>query len=144
MDHLTKSKRSWNMSRIRSKDTCPELILRSSLHRLGYRYRLHQSSLPGKPDIVLPKYKAVILVHGCFWHKHLKCKLAATPKSNILFWRKKLDGNVSRDARNIQLLKASGYLVLIVWECQLSNDKVLKIVRSLDKKLDRRKERLCR
>jgi len=87
MDNLTKEKRSWNMSRIKGKDTKPELYVRSILHSLGYRFRLHRKDLPGKPDIVLPKYQTVIFVHGCFWHRHQGCKLAYNPKSRIYFYR---------------------------------------------------------
>ncbi|MBU1162905.1 MAG: DNA mismatch endonuclease Vsr, partial [Proteobacteria bacterium] len=87
MDIISKEKRSWNMSRIRGKDTKPEIIVRSMLHRMGYRFRLHRKDLPGKPDIVLPKYKTVIFVHGCFWHRHKGCKYAYTPKSRVKFWK---------------------------------------------------------
>src|SRR5450759_3948198 len=96
MDIISKEKRSWNMSRIRSKDTKPEKIVRSLLHRMGYRFRLHVQDLPGKPDIVLPRHKTVIFVHGCFWHRHPKCKYAYTPKSRIEFWSKKFEDNIAR------------------------------------------------
>jgi len=96
-DHLTKDKRSWNMSRIRSRHTKPELILRSLLHRSGFRFRINYNKLPGSPDIVLPKYKTVIFVHGCFWHRHPNCSKATTPNTNRPYWKKKFDKNVSRD-----------------------------------------------
>lgn len=118
MDKLSKEKRSWNMSRIKSKNTKPELKVRSLLHKLGYRFRLHRKDLPGKPDIVLPKYKAVILVNGCFWHRHPRCKKAYTPKENVDFWEEKFNKNISRDKKNLELLKKYGWDVFIVWECE--------------------------
>lgn len=99
-DRLTKARRSWNMSRIRGKDTTPEKAVRSLLHRMGYRFRLHVKRLPGRPDIVLPKYRAVIFVHGCFWHRHRGCKNCTTPTNNRGFWVKKLEGNARRDEPN--------------------------------------------
>ncbi|MEC7641315.1 MAG: DNA mismatch endonuclease Vsr, partial [Nitrospinota bacterium] len=99
VDTISKEKRSWNMSRIRSRDTSPELIVRSLLHRLGYRFRIHRKDLPGKPDIVLAKYKTVIFVHGCFWHQHKDCKYAYLPKTRVNFWKEKLQGNSERDKR---------------------------------------------
>ena len=92
MDQLTAEHRSWNMSRIRSKDTAPERIVRSLLHRMGYRFRLHRQGLPGRPDIVLPGRRTVVMVHGCYWHRHLGCRLAYTPKSNQEFWETKFLG----------------------------------------------------
>ena len=99
-DILSKERRSWNMSRIRGSDTKPELLVRSLLHRMGYRFRLHRKDLPGRPDIVLPKYRTVIFVHGCFWHRHKGCKYAYTPKSRTDFWQNKFQGTVERDKRN--------------------------------------------
>ena len=99
MDHLAKEKRSWNMSRIRSVDSTPELILRKLLHREGYRDRLHQADLPGKPDLVLKKFNTVIFLHGCFWHLHKNCKRATVPKTNKKYWNKKLDKNKKRDSK---------------------------------------------
>lgn len=96
------------MSRVRSRSTKPELIVRSLLHRLGYRFRLHRKDLPGTPDLVLPKYKTVIMVHGCFWHQHKGCKRATLPKSNRAFWKKKLDANRARDARAARELELQG------------------------------------
>jgi DNA mismatch endonuclease (patch repair protein) len=121
-DTLTSERRSWNMSRIRGWDTGPELVLRSLLHRAGFRFRLHAKQLPGRPDIILPRYRAAIFVHGCFWHRHLGCRNATTPSTRREFWRAKFDGNVSRDTRNQAALGAAGWTVLIVWECELKSD----------------------
>ena len=122
VDSLTREKRSWNMSRIRSKDTNPEKIVRSLLHRMGYRFRLNVKSLPGKPDIVLPKYKTVIFVHGCFWHRHPKCKYAYTPKSRIEFWGKKFSDNVERFKIIKKELKHLKWNVLVIWECEIKSN----------------------
>ncbi|MBW2568909.1 MAG: DNA mismatch endonuclease Vsr [Deltaproteobacteria bacterium] len=121
MDILTKEKRSWNMSRIRSGNTKPELLVRSLLHRMGYRFRLHRKDLPGKPDIVLPKHKAVVFVHGCFWHRHEGCKYAYMPKSRLEFWGTKFKSNVERDRKVKKQLKEKNWRVLVIWECELSN-----------------------
>jgi DNA mismatch endonuclease (patch repair protein) len=118
MDRISREHRSWNMSRIKSRDTNPERTVRSILHRLGYRFRLHVSSLPGRPDIVLPKWRQVILVHGCFWHRHKGCTFAYTPKSRIRFWLKKFEDNVKRDAICASRLRRAGWHVAVVWECQ--------------------------
>src|SRR3546814_11416036 len=107
------------MSRIRSSNTSPELALRRALHALGFRFRLHRKDLPGKPDIVLPRYRTVVFVHGCFWHRHAGCKVATTPKSNTGFWIEKFDRNVARDSRSRELLETQGWNVIIVWECEL-------------------------
>ncbi len=121
MDSLTKEKRSWNMSRIKGKNTQPELIVRSYLHKHGYRFRLHRKDLPGKPDIVLPKYRTIILVHGCFWHRHPECKYAYMPKSRIEFWREKFEGNIKRDEIRVKQLQELGWEVIIIWECETRN-----------------------
>jgi DNA mismatch endonuclease (patch repair protein) len=105
-------------------NTRPELIVRSLLHRSGYRFRLHKKNLPGKPDIVLPKYKSVIFVNGCFWHSH-GCKDSGTPKSNTGTWRKKLEDTVLRDTRNYSQLEQAGWRVLVVWECELRDKEAL-------------------
>ena len=120
-DTISKERRSWNMSRIRGKDTRPELIVRSTLHRMGYRFRLHRKDLPGKPDIILPKYRTVIFVHGCYWHRHKNCKLAYTPKSRTEFWRTKFQGTMERDKRNQLELKKLGWKVVVIWECEIPN-----------------------
>ena len=109
------------MSRIKGRNTAPELVVRSMLHRLGYRFRLHRQDLPGKPDLTLPRHKAVVLVHGCFWHRHPQCRLAYCPKSNSKFWNKKFAENVRRDRTTIRVLRKLGCRVLVVWECQTVN-----------------------
>lgn len=129
-DSLSKAKRSWNMSRVRSKDTKPELLVRSLLHRSGYRFRLHKAGLPGKPDIVLTKHKTVIFVHGCFWHRHSGCSDATTPKTRTAFWEKKFEENVARDKRTAIALRDLDWNVITVWECELKNaEKLLKRLR---------------
>jgi DNA mismatch endonuclease (patch repair protein) len=127
VDKLTARRRSENMRRIRSKDMKPELVVRSTVHRLGYRFRLHAKELPGKPDIVRRKYKQAILVHGCFWHLHPKedCADARLPKSNTDYWHNKLKCNVERDALAIRALKRSGWCVLVIWECETKEQKKL-------------------
>src|SRR6266403_337038 len=125
-DRLTKERRSWNMSRIRGKNTAPEKIVRSLLHRMGCRFRLHCKNLPGRPDIVLPKYKTVIFVHGCFWHRHRGCKNCTTPTRNRGFWIKKLEGNAMRDRVHRKALQALGWEVATVWECQTERPKPLE------------------
>jgi DNA mismatch endonuclease (patch repair protein) len=106
------------MARIKSGNTLPELNLRKAVHRLGLRFRLHGSNLPGKPDLVFPRYKAVVFVHGCFWHRHAGCKIASTPKSNTEFWKSKFNRNTRRDARVVDELVARGWRVFIAWECE--------------------------
>lgn len=121
MDRLTPYKRSALMSRIRGKDTAPEKILRTALHKAGYRYRTHARDLPGCPDIVFRRRQKVIFVHGCFWHLHANCKLGALPKSKLRYWKPKLEANVARDKRNSRRLRSKGWRVLVVWQCQLRN-----------------------
>ena len=126
VDSLTKERRSWNMGRVHSKDTKPELIVRSILHRSGYRFRLHNEALPGKPDIVLAKYRTVIFVHGCFWHRHKNCPDATIPKTNTAFWEHKLNRNVERDKRTQITLQQLGWKILVVWECETTKpDKLV-------------------
>ncbi|MGZ7132495.1 MAG: very short patch repair endonuclease [Halobacteriota archaeon] len=124
VDFLTPTQRSERMSRIRGKDSQPELALRHVLHRLGLRYRLHAKELPGKPDLVFPRHKAVVFVHGCFWHRHEGCKIATTPKSNTPFWVEKFEKNVARDNRSAAALTDLGWRVFVVWECDLAPSKV--------------------
>jgi DNA mismatch endonuclease, patch repair protein len=124
-DRLTKAHRSWNMSRIGSRDTKPEMIVRSLLHRMGYRFRLHRRDLPGSPDIVLPRHGVVIFVHGCFWHRHPRCKLAYTPSTRARFWKKKFADNVGRDHRQRKQLEDMGWRAQIVWECETANTQQL-------------------
>lgn len=132
-DHLTPEKRSWNMAQIKGKNTKPEILVRSMLHRAGYRFSLHRKDLPGKPDIVLPKYRTVIFVHGCFWHRHKNCKYATTPGTNVEFWQKKFERNVSNDRKHSRELRRLGWHVITVWECQLK--KPDRVFRRLEKAL---------
>ena len=118
-DVHTKKQRSYNMSRIRSKNTKPELIVRSFLHKQGYRFRLHDNKLPGKPDIVLKKYKTVIFVHGCFWHGHKNCKLFVVPKTRTDWWLEKINRNTERDKKAKRQLKKLGWKVVMVCECRV-------------------------
>ncbi len=122
------------MSRIRGRDTGPELRVRSITHRLGFRFSLRRTDLPGRPDIVLPRYRTVIFVHGCFWHRHKRCTNSVVPKTRRDFWLSKLDSNVLRDRRNAKALRSLGWHVLVVWECELENEAKLrrKIMKALD------------
>lgn len=114
------------MSAIKNKDTKPEIVVRSLVHRMGYRYALHRNDLPGHPDIVLVRHEKIILVHGCFWHMH-NCKHGrSSPTTNYRFWQTKREGNVSRDKRNLRKLRRDGWKVLIIWECQTKNKEKLK------------------
>jgi len=126
VDTVSPEQRSWNMSQIKGKNTKPELIVRSQLHRMGFRFRLHRKDLPGKPDIVLPKYRTVVFVHGCFWHRHKKCKYSYDPKSRKLFWQKKFDQNVERDKRNRRKITSLGWKTVVWWECQVIHPRILK------------------
>lgn len=133
MDRLAPEHRSWNMSRIRGSNTAPERTVRSVLHRMGYRFRLHRRELPGSPDIVLPKYETVIFVHGCFWHRHRKCRFAYTPKSRVEFWQRKFDENVKRDQRVYRQLRRMGWRVVVVWECQTTDP--IRLAKRVDRVL---------
>jgi len=133
VDHLTPEKRSWNMSRIRSKNTKPEMVVRSLLHQMGYRFRLHRKDLPGTPDIVLPKYKTVIFVHGCFWHQHHDCSRATLPKTNTDYWLPKLKRNIERFQESKIQLVNTGWKVIVVWECELKD--IDKLSKSLKKEI---------
>lgn len=130
MDIWSKAKRSNVMSKIKGKNTKPEMILRSALFLLGYRYRIHVKDLPGKPDLVFPKYKTVIFVQGCFWHYHQGCPEGRIPSSNTEFWKEKLKKNVDRDLKNIEQLKKAKWKVVVVWECEIEKnlDKTIKTV----------------
>lgn len=121
MDRLSTKRRSWLMSRVRGKDTRPEIMVRTVAHGLGLRYRLHQESLPGRPDLVFKKHNIVIFVHGCFWHRHPGCRKAGFPKSNVEFWREKFERTIKRDARTMKSLRESGWKVEVVWECETKN-----------------------
>ena len=118
-DIVTPAVRSQMMSRIRGRDTKAEIALRKALHARGYRYRVNDQRLQGSPDIVFPKFRAVVFVHGCFWHRHTDCVKAYTPKSRVAFWQAKFDANVQRDQRNIRDLQAAGWRVAVVWECTI-------------------------
>lgn len=122
-DIVDTATRSRMMSRIKGRNTTPEMRVRKFLHAHGFRYRLHVKRLPGSPDIVLPKYHVAIFVHGCFWHQHPGCQYASMPKSNTAFWKVKLDGNLERDRRNIVALEKMGWRCLIIWEC-LTKDEI--------------------
>jgi DNA mismatch endonuclease (patch repair protein) len=123
-DVHSKETRSYNMSRIRSKDTKPELIVRKFLFSKGFRYRLNDKRLPGKPDIVLPKYKTVIFIHGCFWHGHKGCRYYVVPKTKTEWWLAKINANVSNDKKSIETLTQNGWKVLEIWECQLKKNTI--------------------
>lgn len=118
MDTLTKKERSQRMRLVRQKDTSSEMAVRSFLHREVFRYSLQRRDLPGKPDVVLPKYKTVVFVHGCFWHRHERCKRATTPATNTEFWQAKFEANVDRDRSVMDLLRRAGWRVVIIWECE--------------------------
>lgn len=130
-DVHTKKQRSYNMSRIKGKDTKPEMLVRKFLHANGYRYKLHDKKLSGKPDIVLPKYNTVIFVHGCFWHGHANCKYFKIPQTRTQWWTDKINGNKANDAKAVKALKKDGWKVIVVWECQLKPTKQQKILNSL-------------
>lgn len=135
MDIKSKESRSYNMSRIRSKDTKPEELVRKYLFAQGFRYRKNDTRLPGKPDIVLPKYKTVIFVNGCFWHGHEGCKYFVWPKSNPSFWRQKIESNIQRDKHNCQMLVHQGWKVIVIWECSLKkqffNDTMANLIEEI-------------
>lgn len=118
VDRISPERRSWNMARIRGCDTSPELFVRSLLHRMGFRFRLHCKNLPGRPDIVLPRHRKVVLVHGCYWHRHAGCKYAYSPKSRVEFWTQKFERNITRDRETLVQLEALGWSCLVVWECE--------------------------
>lgn len=125
MDHVSPRQRSALMSRIRSRDTVPERLVRSHLHRMGYRFRLHRSDLPGRPDVVLPRFRRVIFVHGCFWHGHEGCGRSKRPSTNVDFWNKKLDATIDRDKKNRRLLTKLGWTNSVIWECETKDPKTL-------------------
>ena len=128
MSHMAdvhdKAVRSYNMSRIRGKNTKPEVLVRKYLFSKGFRFRKNDKRYPGKPDIVLPKYKTVIFINGCFWHHHENCRIAYKPKDNADFWQAKFDANVARDRKNEALLRDAGWKVIIVWECEIRNKEL--------------------
>jgi DNA mismatch endonuclease (patch repair protein) len=134
-DVHSKKIRSYNMSQIRSANTKPELLVRKFLHAQGFRYSLHKKSLPGKPDIVLPKYKTILFIHGCFWHGHANCKYFVVPKTRTTWWLNKINTNKANDANAAKTLKKDGWKIIIVWECKLKPGKVEKTLISLWRKL---------
>lgn len=134
VDVVDRATRSRMMSGIRGKNTKPELLVRKFLHGRGLRFRLHAKELPGKPDLVFPKYKAVVFVHGCFWHQHPRCKFAVTPASNVEFWKHKLGATQERDLRNKRMLEALAWRVLTVWECQLDEQHLSDLVEKIKSK----------
>jgi DNA mismatch endonuclease (patch repair protein) len=127
-DKVSPQQRSRMMSRVKGKDTSPEKKVRSTIHQMGYRFRLHRKDLPGKPDIVLPRHGKIIFVHGCFWHGHEGCKRSKRPSSNTEFWNKKLSRNKERDKQNLESLRRSGWDVLVVWECQVKDREQLRAI----------------
>ncbi|ERK47637.1 very short patch repair endonuclease [Faecalitalea cylindroides] len=133
MDNLSKKDRSLNMSHIKGKNTSLEILVRKKLFADGFRYKINDSSLPGKPDIVLPKYHTVIFVNGCFWHRH-NCKLATIPKTNTEYWINKFKKNEENDEKNYRLLRNYGWHVIVVWECEIKED-VDKLIKSIEKEL---------
>lgn len=128
---MNKETRSYTMSRITKRDTKPELLVRKYLFKNGFRYRLYNRNLPGNPDIVLPKYKTIIFVNGCFWHAHTGCKLNRLPKSRLEYWIPKIMGNVARDKINAKTLKKEGWRVITIWECNLRKTKLIRTLENL-------------
>ena len=135
-DVHSRAQRSYNMSRIRSAHTKPEMLVRKFLHSLGYRYRLHEKKLPGRPDLVLPKYKTVIFIHGCFWHGHHNCKYYVVPKTRTEWWLNKITVNQANDRKAVLALKKQGWKIITVWECDLKPGKVEKTLAALVKTIE--------
>ena len=133
VDRISEEKRSWNMSRIKGSDTNPEIIVRSFLHRQGLRFRVNDKNLPGKPDIVLKKYRTIVFVDGCFWHRHTGCRFAYTPKSRIEFWTEKFKSNVKRDRKVNTMLKEQSWNVVRIWQCQVKPEGLKKLVEKIKK-----------
>jgi DNA mismatch endonuclease (patch repair protein) len=125
MDSVSPERRSEIMGRVAGENTGPEIAVRRLLHRLGYRFRLHRKNLPGKPDVVLPKWRTVVLIHGCFWHRHDGCPNTRTPKSKVEFWTRKFAENVERDRKAKAQLESLGWRVLVIWECELKDVEAL-------------------
>lgn len=124
-DVFSKEKRSWLMRRVKRRDTKPEILVRSFVHRMGYRFRIHRRDLPGNPDIVFPRHGKVIFVHGCFWHGHEGCPRSKRPTTNKSFWNEKLDGNTARDKRFRRALQRMGWKVFVVWQCETQEPEKL-------------------
>ncbi|MGO9518831.1 MAG: very short patch repair endonuclease [Candidatus Korobacteraceae bacterium] len=127
VDLLSRARRSQNMRQIRSKDTKPEMAVRRLLHAMGYRFRLHRSTLPGKPDLVFPRRKKIVDVRGCFWHRHVGCVDSHIPKSRAGYWGPKLRRNVQRDKRNLKCLRELGWRVFVIWECEVTQSNIAKL-----------------
>jgi DNA mismatch endonuclease (patch repair protein) len=138
MDIFSKSKRSEIMSKVSGKDTKPEILVRKYLFSKGFRYRKNVNGLTGKPDIVLPKYKTIIFIHGCFWHGHSNCEASRLPASNIEYWTKKISSNIERDLQNKKILKKSRWNIIVIWECELKKEKIEKRLASIVKQLYKR------
>ncbi|MBK7308316.1 MAG: DNA mismatch endonuclease Vsr [Chitinophagaceae bacterium] len=130
-DVHTPQQRSYNMQQIKGKNTKPEMLVRKFLHANGYRYKLHDKTLPGKPDIVLPKYRTVIFVHGCFWHGHTNCRYFVVPKTRTQWWTDKINRNKANDEKAVKSLRKAGWKIINVWECNLKPAKVEKTLTSL-------------
>jgi DNA mismatch endonuclease (patch repair protein) len=141
-DVHTKEQRSFNMSQIKGKDTKPEMLVRRFLHASGFRYKLHDKTLPGKPDIVLPKYKTVIFIHGCFWHGHKDCKYFVVPKTRTEWWLNKINGNIANDKKAAKALNEEGWKIIIIWTCELTalafQKKLSMLLIKLSKQYERR------
>ena len=140
-DIFSEEKRSYIMSRVGSKNTKPELIVRSYLHGLGFRFRIHGQNLPGRPDIVLPKHRCVVFVNGCFWHRHKGCKRASIPSTRVDFWQAKFESNIARDQKNLSRLKEAKWKVCLVWECEIDKisrrtEKLLELANEIVQPLD--------
>ena len=130
VDSVTRQRRSEIMGRVKGKDTTPELAIRSMVHRMGYRFRLHRRDLPGCPDLVFPSRRKVIFVHGCFWHRHPGCPMARIPKTRVEYWTSKLEANAVRDARHLEALKAKRWRALVIWECETGKIDVARRIRT--------------
>lgn len=125
VDRLSPERRSWLMSRVKGRDTTPEMRVRRAAHAIGLRFRLHRKDLPGTPDLIFPKHRIAIFVHGCFWHRHEGCRKASIPKSRPDFWQRKFDSNTARDTLAVQRLEAMGWQVAIIWECETKDHATL-------------------
>lgn len=136
-DVHTVEQRSFNMSRIRSKDTNPELVVRRFLFSEGFRYRIHVKHLPGKPDIVLSRFKTVVLVNGCFWHGHKNCKLFVMPKSNLAYWKPKIEKTILRDRAKKKALVEEGWNVVVIWECELQRERINTTLKNMANEISR-------
>ena len=132
-DTISSDHRSWNMSQIKGKNTKPEIIVRSLVHKKGFRFRLHVKDLPGKPDIVLKKYMIVIFVDGCYWHRHQGCKLAYNPKSKREFWQSKFEANIRRDQEVNRMYKAIPWTMIRIWQCEVNNKNLTELAKKLKK-----------